>query len=63
MNEAVLWHDVECAAYTADLGLWEELCSGDGAVLDIGAGSGRVSLHLARAGCSVTAIDSHPELV
>jgi SAM-dependent methyltransferase len=53
---AVIWHDLECGAYAADLPLWEELADG-GAVLDVGAGTGRVALRLARAGCAVTALD------
>jgi SAM-dependent methyltransferase len=51
-----IWHDIECGAYTADLPLWEELAAG-GTVLDVGAGTGRVALRLARAGCTVTALD------
>jgi SAM-dependent methyltransferase len=51
-----IWHDIECGAYSADLPLWEELAAG-GSVLDVGAGTGRVALHLARAGCAVTALD------
>jgi SAM-dependent methyltransferase len=57
-----IWHDIECGAYTADLALWEELAAG-GRVLDVGAGTGRVALHLARAGCAVTALDIDPELL
>jgi SAM-dependent methyltransferase len=53
---AAIWHDIECGAYTADLPLWEELAAG-GTVLDVGAGTGRVALRLARAGCAVTALD------
>jgi len=53
---AAIWHDIECGAYTADLPLWEELAAG-GAVLDVGAGTGRVALRLARAGCAMTAVD------
>jgi SAM-dependent methyltransferase len=54
----VVWHDVECGAYTADLPLWEELAAASGGpVLDVGAGTGRVALHLARAGHDVTALD------
>jgi SAM-dependent methyltransferase len=56
-----IWHDVECGAYTADLGLWEELAAdGGGGVLDVGAGTGRVTLHLARLGHPVTALDIDP---
>jgi SAM-dependent methyltransferase len=57
----VIWHDVECGAYTADLALWEELAAdGGGPVLEVGAGTGRVALHLARAGHDVTALDIDP---
>ena len=56
---AAIWHDIECGAYTADLPLWEELAAG-GTVLDVGAGTGRVALRLARAGCAVTALDRDP---
>ena len=63
-SEAVIWHDVECAAYDIDLPLWRELAEeADGPILDIGAGTGRVALDLARRGHDVTAIDSDPELV
>ena len=55
---AVAWHDVECGSYAADLPLWEELAAAAGGpVLDVGAGTGRVALHLARAGHDVTALD------
>jgi SAM-dependent methyltransferase len=61
---AVVWHDVECGSYTADLALWEELAAAAGGpVLDVGAGTGRVALHLARAGFSVTALDVDGELL
>jgi SAM-dependent methyltransferase len=63
-SEAVIWHDVECAAYDLDLPLWRELAErAAGPVLDIGAGTGRVAIDLARRGYDVTAIDSDPELV
>jgi SAM-dependent methyltransferase len=56
---AVVWHDLECGSYRADLPLWQELAGGhpDGPILDVGAGSGRVALELARAGRQVIALD------
>jgi SAM-dependent methyltransferase len=60
----VVWHDVECGSYTADLPLWHELAAREsGPVLDVGAGTGRVALPLARAGHDVTALDREPELL
>jgi len=60
----VVWHDVECGRYAADLGLWRKLAAAQrGAVLDVGAGTGRVALDLARAGHHVTALDREPVLL
>ena len=62
--EAAIWQDVEFGAYAADLPLWEELAENPGgAVLEIGAGSGRVALHLARRGSPVIALERDPALV
>jgi len=64
VNARVIWHDVECGGYTADLPLWRELArEAGGRVLDVGAGTGRVALDLARAGHAVTALDIDPELL
>ena len=64
MNAKVIWHDVECGRYTADLDLWRELARETGGrVLDVGAGTGRVALDLARAGHEVTALDNDPDLL
>jgi SAM-dependent methyltransferase len=63
-NAGVIWHDVECGSYGADLGLWEglaERCAGP--VLELGCGTGRVALHLARRGHEVIGLDSNPELL
>jgi len=60
----VVWHEIECGGYDTDLPLWRELArSGGGPVLDVGAGTGRVSLDLAARGVSVTALDLHEELL
>jgi SAM-dependent methyltransferase len=62
--DEVVWHDVECGAYGEDLPLWRELAAaGDGPVLDIGAGTGRVTLHLAGRGHAVVALDRSAALL
>ena len=61
---AAAWHDVECASYAADLGVWRDLAAERGGpVLDVGAGTGRVALDLAARGHAVVAIDADPDLV
>ena len=65
-HPAVVWHDAECGAYAADLPAWERLATerGEGAeIVDLGAGTGRVALHLASRGHDVVAVDSDPELL
>jgi SAM-dependent methyltransferase len=64
VSTAAIWHDVECGSYGADLALWEEMAdAAGGPVLELGCGTGRVALHLARRGHSVVGVDSDPELV
>jgi SAM-dependent methyltransferase len=66
---SVVWHDLECGAYRADLPLWLRLAAEanrpgvTARVLDIGSGTGRVALELASAGHPVTAVDLEPLLV
>ncbi|HEY2636068.1 MAG TPA: class I SAM-dependent methyltransferase [Solirubrobacteraceae bacterium] len=63
-SATVLWHDLECGGYAADLPLWRELAAAaEGPVLDVGAGTGRVALDLAKAGVPVVALDLDPELL
>jgi SAM-dependent methyltransferase len=60
----VIWHDLECGSYREDLALWRALAARHpDPVLDIGAGTGRVSLELARAGHEVIALDRDPVLL
>jgi len=59
-----IWHDVECGSYGADLPLWEELAERcGGPVLELGCGTGRVALHLARRGHPVIGLDCDPDLL
>jgi SAM-dependent methyltransferase len=59
-----VWHDLECGTYAEDLPLWRSLADAhEGPILDIGAGTGRVSLELARHGHRVVALDNDPELL
>lgn len=64
MSEDVIWHDVECGSYRADLELWRQLAAAaDGPVLDVGAGTGRVAIDLAARGADVTALDADEALL
>jgi len=64
LSERVIWHELECGRYAADLGVWRRLARrAGGPVLDVGAGSGRVALALAGDGHEVTAVDVDGELL
>ncbi len=52
-------YDLEWRNYTADLDFWtRQACKYGGPVLDLACGTGRVALHLARAGYRVAGIDA-----
>ena len=60
----VIWHDAECGAYDADLKLWLQLAErAPGPALDLGCGTGRVALHLARRDHEVVGVDADAALV
>ncbi|MGE5281893.1 MAG: class I SAM-dependent methyltransferase [Chloroflexota bacterium] len=60
-DESVVWHDLECGAYSADLELWGELAAERGGpVLELGCGTGRVGVWLARRGHRVVGLDVDP---
>lgn len=59
-----VWHDLECGAYEEDLPLWRTLAGeAAGPVLDVGAGTGRVSRDLAARGVAVVALDVNASLL
>jgi SAM-dependent methyltransferase len=61
---SVLWHDLECGGYGADLALWERMAAAaPGPVLDLGCGTGRVALHLGRRGHEVVGVDADADLI
>lgn len=64
MNLDAIWHDLECGGYREDFGVWNALARRTGGpVLDVGAGTGRVTLALAARGVEVVALDAAAALV
>jgi SAM-dependent methyltransferase len=66
-RDNIVWHDLECGAYAADLPLWSDLAAaaegGHSDVLELGCGTGRVALPLGALRHRVTGIDTDAELV
>lgn len=63
MTAPSVWQEVEFGGYGADLPLWVELAeAAGGPVLELGAGAGRVALHLAGHGYDVIALERDPDL-
>ena len=58
------YYDLENADFTEDLDYWLGLADEqDGPVLELGCGTGRVLLNLARRGHAVTGIDNSPDML
>jgi hypothetical protein len=63
MTTPAIWQEVEFGSYGADLPLWVELSeAGGGPVAELGAGAGRVAIHLAGHGHEVIAVERDPDL-
>jgi precorrin-6B methylase 2 len=63
MTAATIWQQVEFGAYAADLPVWLDLADSiGGPILELGAGAGRVSVHLAGRGHDVMAVERDKEL-
>jgi SAM-dependent methyltransferase len=64
MSDDIVWHDLENGSYSADLPLWRELAADTGArqILEIGSGTGRVALDLARRGHALVALEREAAL-
>jgi SAM-dependent methyltransferase len=64
LNLDALWHDLECGGYDLDLPLWRGLArKALGPVLEVGAGTGRVTLDLAARGVPICALDANASLL
>lgn len=63
-DDAVIWHDTENGSYGADLPHWRELAAqAGGPVLELGCGTGRAALDLARHGSRTLGVDIDERLV
>jgi len=58
------YYDLENASFTEDLSFWLELAEEFGdPILELGCGTGRVLLNLARRGYAITGLDNSPEML
>ena len=55
-------YDAIYDGFTEDIEFYIDLC-GPGPVCELACGSGRVTIPLAKAGCTVTGVDAQPEMV
>jgi SAM-dependent methyltransferase len=63
-DELAALYDLFYANYADDLAMYESFARrGETPVLELGAGTGRVALHLARAGIDVVALDGSPSML
>jgi SAM-dependent methyltransferase len=63
MTAPAIWQEVEFGSYGADLPVWVELAeAAGGPVVELGAGAGRVALHLAGHGYEVVAVERDLDL-
>lgn len=63
-NAIARYYDIEHRALTEDLPMYEGFARRCGSpVLELGCGTGRVMLHLARAGFRVVGVDSAPDML
>jgi precorrin-6B methylase 2 len=63
MTAGSIWQQVEFGSYAADLPVWLDLADSIGdPILELGAGAGRVSVHLAGRGHEVIALERDGEL-
>jgi precorrin-6B methylase 2 len=64
MTAPSVWQEVEFGSYGADLPVWVELAEETGGpIAELGAGAGRVSLHLAGHGYEVIAVERDLDLI
>lgn len=56
-------YDLTHRGNPGDLGFYVQACQGANRVLELGCGTGRITRALARAGCQVTGLDSHPGML